>query len=180
MRTIYCDLDGVIADFVSGAIEACDLPIAHDDVKTWNFFKPYMNEYEFWRRIHEQKYFWEDLPVYTWANELVRSMSRFGNVVFCTDPSHDDEAATGKIRWLKRHGFIKPDGKNYILTAEKWRLAKPGDVLVDDSEVNCMHFCGSGGFGIVFPQPWNSAGAGRHRIFHVEDVLLTLEEVANG
>lgn len=158
METIFCDLDGVIADFVSASIEACDLPIGHDDVKTWNFFKPYMPAEEFWRTIHEQKYFWEDLPIYPWAHELVDMLKRHGDVVFCTDPSHDDESATGKIRWLKRHGFVGPGGMNYVLTAEKWRLAKPGTILVDDSEENCFEFTRKRGAGITFPQPWNFAG----------------------
>jgi len=181
METIFCDLDGVIANFVRGSIEACDLPIEHDDVKTWNFFKPYMNEYEFWRTIHEQKYFWEDLPIYPWAHELVDMLKRHGDVVFCTDPTHDDESATGKICWLKRHGFVKPGGKNFILTAEKWRLAKPRTVLVDDSVNNCLYFSVKGSIGVTFPQPWNFSGRDslQGRVGYVAEVLAAFEEVTS-
>lgn len=157
MTTIYCDLDGVIANFVEGAIEAADLPLTHDDVKEWDFFKPYMSSEEFWGRVHAQSCFWEDLPVYPWAHELVEALRSFGDVVYCSDPTLDDESATGKIKWLKRHGFVKPGEKNYILTAEKWRLAAQHSYLVDDSYKNCVDFARHGnGEWNVFPQRWNT------------------------
>lgn len=160
MTTIYCDLDGVIANFVEGAIEAADLPLTHDDVKEWDFFKSYMSSEEFWGRVHAQSCFWEDLPVYPWAHELVEALRSFGDVVYCSDPTLDDESATGKIKWLKRHGFVKPGERNYILAAEKWRLSCSQECfLLDDSPSNCLMFeMGSKVFGysIIFPQRWNN------------------------
>jgi len=158
MTTTYCDLDGVIANFVDGAIEAADLPLTHDDVNQWDFFKPYMSSEDFWGRIHAQACFWEDLPVYPWAHELVEALRSFGDVVYCSDPTLDDESATGKIKWLKRHGFVEPNGKNYILAAEKWRLSLQNTYLVDDSIFNCQSFAmrmEAEGDAIVFPQRWN-------------------------
>lgn len=158
MTTIYCDLDGVIANFVDGAIEAADLPLTHDEVKHWDFFKPYMSQEHFWTCIHAQSCFWEDLPVYPWAHELVEALRSFGGVVFCSDPSHDDESASGKIKWLKRHGFVtKGDPDCFVLLRDKYLLSKPGTVLVDDSTYNCQMFTGLHGQGdaILFPQRWN-------------------------
>lgn len=156
MTTIYCDLDGVIANFVEGAIEAADLPLTHDDVKEWDFFKPYMSPEEFWGRVHAQSCFWEDLPVYPWAHELVEALRSFGDVVYCSDPTLDDESATGKIKWLKRYGFVRPGGRNFVLAAEKWMLSREGTFLVDDSVRNCLHFSAWGdGVGTTFPQRWN-------------------------
>lgn len=162
MTTTYCDLDGVLASFIDGAIEAADLPLTHDEVVQWNFFKPYMSVTEFWDRIHAQSCFWEDLPVYPWAHELVGALRSFGDVIFCSDPSHDDEAASGKIKWLKRHGFVtKGDPDCYVLLRDKFLLSKPGTVLVDDSTYNCAMFRGAagdtGGHAIVFPQRWNDS-----------------------
>ena len=157
MATIYCDLDGVLANFVDGAIEAAGLPIVHNDVNQWDFFKPFMTAEDFWGRIHAQSCFWEDLPVYPWAHELVRALWDFGEVVFCTDPTLDDESATGKVKWLKRHGFVEPNGKNYVLMAEKWRLAADHSYLVDDSHKNCADFARAGNGTLnVFPQRWNT------------------------
>ena len=155
MTTIYCDLDGVIANFVEGAIEVADLPLTHDQVTQWDFFKLYMSSEEFWARVHAQSCFWEDLPVYPWAHELVEALRAFGEVVFCSDPTLDDESATGKIRWLKRHGFMKPNGKNLILTPNKWMLARPTRALVDDYVGHLIPFAHHGGEAIMFPQRWN-------------------------
>lgn len=158
MTTIYCDLDGVIANFVDGAIEAADLPLTHDDVNQWDFFKPYMSAEHFWGCVHTQSCFWEDLPVYPWAHELVEALRSFGDVVYCSDPTLDDESATGKIKWLKRHGFVRPGERNYILAAEKWRLSQSGVILLDDSPVNCRRFyTGGNGLSIQFPQRWNDS-----------------------
>jgi 5'(3')-deoxyribonucleotidase len=153
--TFYLDLDGVLFNFVSASIETCDLPLTHDDVKTWNYFEPYMSALEFWKRIHEQQYFWEDLPVYPWAGDLIDMLEKYGDVVFCTDPSHDDESATGKLRALKRHGFLALGGTNYVLCKDKWRLARENTWLIDDSTANCGHFLQHGGNALVFPQIWN-------------------------
>ncbi len=159
MTTIYLDIDGVLADFVTGSIEACDLPLTHDQVTEWDYYKPYMEAKEFWKCIHAQQYFWEDLPVYPWAHDLVKMLSEFGEIVYCSDPSSDDEAASGKIKWLKRHGFLKPDGKNFVLTPCKWLLAGPERVLVDDYGYNTAAFSRQGGAAILFPQPWNHGRA---------------------
>ena len=155
MKTILLDIDGVLADFVTGSIEACGLPITHDEVTQWNYYEPYMTKEEFWKRIHAQKYFWEDLPVYPGAHLLVEVMKQVGAVYFCSDPSGDDEAATGKIRWLKRHGFVNPGEDNYILTPHKHLLAGPNVVLVDDYAENVKKFRDRGGEGVLYPQRWN-------------------------
>jgi 5'(3')-deoxyribonucleotidase len=155
VKTFLLDLDGVIANFVAGSIEACELPITEDEVKQWNYYEPFMTRYEFWRRIHEHKYFWEDLPVYPGSHELVDRLESCGDVIFCTDPSGDDDAATGKIEWLKRNGFVKPDGNNYVLTHHKHLLAKPGVVLIDDYPANVEKFIEHGGEALLFDRPWN-------------------------
>ncbi len=149
------DMDGVIANFIAGSIEACELPITEDEVKQWNYYEPFMTRYEFWRRIHEHQYFWEDLSVYPGSHELVERLESRGDVIFCTDPSGDDDAATGKIKWLKRHGFVKPDGNNYVLTHHKHLLAKPGVVLIDDYPANVERFIEHGGKAVLFDRPWN-------------------------
>lgn len=154
-RIFLLDLDGVIANFVAGSIEACELPITEDEVRQWDYYEPYMTRYEFWRRIHEQKYFWEDLPVYPGSYELVDHLGSRGDVIYCTDPSGDVDAATGKIKWLVRNGFMGPGGNNYVLTHHKHLLARPGVVLIDDYPANVERFIQHGGEALLFDRPWN-------------------------
>jgi len=155
-KIFLVDLDGVIANFVAGSIEACELPLREEDVQQWDYYEPYMTRYEFWRRIHEHKYFWEDLPVYPVSYELVDDLESRGDVIFCTDPSGDDDAATGKVKWLKRNGFVTPGGNNFVLTHYKHLLAKPGVVLIDDYPANVERFIQHGGEALLFDRPWNT------------------------
>jgi 5'(3')-deoxyribonucleotidase len=152
---IFLDMDGVVADFVSGAIEAADLPLKHDDIKTWDFFKPYMTATEFWKRIHDTYEFWEGLEPYPWAQDLVDLCKQYGDVIFLSDSSHDDNAPSGKVKWLRRHGFLAPDSSNYMLGRQKHLLGY-GDanwVLIDDSKDNCKSW---ESISILFPQRWNT------------------------
>lgn len=155
MTTIFVDLDGVLADFVSAAIAAAELPITADQVEHWNFFEEYMDEEEFGKRINSTMYFWDDLPVYPWAHELVDYLKTKGDIVYCTSPGNHDEAATGKLNWLRRHGFLSKHSKNYVLTHYKWLLAGRDRILVDDSDQQCVHFDQMGGAVVLFPQQWN-------------------------
>lgn len=164
--TIFLDMDGVMADFVSGAIEAADLPLTHDQVTRWNFFQDFMTSEEFWKRIHDTYEFWEGLEPYPWARELYDLCCGFDDVIFLSDSSHDDEAPSGKVKWLRRHGFLADDASNYMLGRQKGIVAVRGSVLIDDNWGNCSDWNRS----ILFPQPWNTppfaAGADKLSIVH--------------
>jgi len=155
VTTIFVDLDGVLADFISAAITAAELPITADQVQHWNFFQEYLDEEEFSKRIDNTMYFWDDLPVYPWAHELVEYLKTKGDIVYCTSPGNHDEAATGKLNWLRRHGFLSKHSKNYVLTHYKWLLAGRDRILVDDSDDQSYRFVNMGGHSVVFPQKWN-------------------------
>lgn len=152
---VYLDMDGVLCNFVKAAIEACDLPLTDDQVKDWNFFKPYMSTEEFWSRIREYTDFWYDLELYPWAKELVASLG--SEVFFLTSPGADPAAATQKINWLIRHGFLEDVfDDRYILTHHKYLLARPEALLIDDSMQQAKEFTDWGGHALVLKQGWNS------------------------
>jgi 5'(3')-deoxyribonucleotidase len=116
-----------------------------------------MSANEFYKCINSRMYFWDDLPVYPWAYELLEVCRSFGNVYFASSPGMCDEAATGKLNWLRWHGFLGKRDMNYMLGHDKWLMANPGNVLIDDSDIQVQHFHGSGGQTILFPQPWNAS-----------------------
>lgn len=152
---ILLDMDGVIADFNAGALEATGIPLTSDQIDTWDWFKPYMSSDEFYRRINDRMYFWEDLPVLPWAQELVQLCRSYGKVWFASSPGLCEEAPTGKLRWLRRHGFLGPNDMNYMFGHDKWLMASGENVLIDDSDIQMMHYWGSLGAGILFPRKWN-------------------------
>jgi hypothetical protein len=60
----------------------------------------------------------------------------------------------GKVHWLQQ--FFDPRFRRYMLGSHKHLMAKPGVVLIDDSDAKCEKFIEAGGGAILFPQPWNS------------------------
>lgn len=168
---IFLDMDGVVADFVSGAIEVAALPLTHDQVDRWNFFEPYMSAEEFWKRIHDTYEFWEGLEPYPWAHELVELCKQYGEVIFLSDSSHDDNAPSGKVKWLRRHGFLNADSSNYMLGRQKHLLGEDWHhILIDDSQDNFMMWPGRS---ILFPQNWNM-NRDWDRLSHIRNVLENL------
>lgn len=153
---IFLDVDGVLADFVSASVEAAGLPILPREVCTHNYYEPFMDRMTFKRHIADTMYFWEDLKPYPWAHDLVDGLHRLGELHFLTDPTMTPDSPSGKVTWLRKHGFLS--GSNYILTKHKELLAKPGRVLVDDYLPNVQAFRREGGEAVLFPQRWNNRG----------------------
>mgnify|MGYP001187749547 CR=1 FL=1 len=163
--TIYLDMDGVLVDFVSGAIEATGIDLTHDTWTEWDAYR--LKEWssdQFWAPINERLYFWEDLQPYPWAEELLELCKSFGEVVFCSTPSRNPESASGKLTWLQQRGWLKDH--DCILMKDKWRLAKPGTILIDDRRDSCALFSAHGGKSICFPQPWNRDRTGLWTLWH--------------
>lgn len=169
---ILLDMDGVLADFVSAAIGVCGLPLKHDEVDQWDFFLPYMTAEEFWQKIDAVPGFWSNvIQPYPWAPEIVALCKENAKqVVFASAPCNHPNSAEGKIRWLRRHFFMERDRNDYMLGPDKYLMAKPGRVLIDDNENNCVAFNTEGGHSVLFPQPWN-LNDGMDPVKHVQKAL---------
>lgn len=150
---IFCDVDGVLADFYYASIEAHGGNGDGFPPNEWNI--PMMlgiTEEEFWEPIDNYE-FWRNLPAYNWAQELVSTLREYGNVTFASVPSHNPDCHKAKVEWIReRFGEDSP----IILGAKKRLLAQKWRVLVDDRVPSCTEFNAYGGTGIVFPQRWNN------------------------
>ena len=183
IETIYLDMDGVLADFVTPSLKAAGIPLTHDEVTIWNYFEPYMTAEEFWSKIDAVPNFWLDIEVYPWAHDLFDVCRRIAPVVFCSSPCADPKCAAQKIQWLRNHGFMGADENNYIFTNDKSQLSQKGRVLIDDSNKNCREFqrpktgvqFPMAGQSIEFPQKWNdAAGETTNRVEYVSKWLKFL------
>lgn len=163
--TIYTDLDGVVADFMSGVIEVLYGKTAIEPImRGWP-----KGEYDMaealgqsldyiWKAIdREGATFWRELKLYGWSIPLVNQLCSLGDVVFLSGPSEDGSSAHGKVDWIKQHFSLRAN--DYILTPaeHKWRLANDHAILIDDSADNCNAWAAAGGTAILFPQPWNDS-----------------------
>lgn len=171
--TIYLDIDGVLADFIGGVGNLFNRP---DLVENWPQPKDGRHIYEvgealgihehnIWSEIdYEGEHFWMGLSVYPWTRTVYEACARYGQVFLVTMPSHVGVSYLGKHLWIgtklyRMLGELPGLSDRVIMTrAPKSLLSRPGTILVDDNEANCVDFVGDGtrGHAILFPQPWNS------------------------
>lgn len=173
--TIYLDMDGVLADFISSALSVHGRdpeevlrswpPGKYDVVQVLG-----MSEQKFWREIDAHggpmsvstpgQPFWKDLKPYPWRDAIWDLCGRYAPTCILTSPSKNSGSVAGKVRWLQ--DWMGYDFRDYILAPRKWRVSRPGAVLIDDQDRNCQKWEKAGGTAIVFPRPWNS----RHELAH--------------
>lgn len=159
----YCflDMDGVLADFVSGICKAHnrETPYTHigaygvfDMEKLWG-----ISATQFWNPIRGKEDFWINLDKTEEADEIVNLAElRFGaeNVAILTAPSIDPVSISGKREWIKK--YYPQFEKKIIFASAKKFLAGHGNVLIDDRDKNIIEFTHAGGIGIRVPRLWNS------------------------
>lgn len=159
---IFIDMDGVVANFVQATLDLMpEIELTHDDVTEWNYYRPFMSDREFEQRIDACEGFWEHkIEPYPWAECLIGKIyEAFGSdrVYFCSSPNTHVNAPSGKVQWLRNHGFIAPEDSNFIITRHKYLLAGPDRWLIDDSGEHGTQFKAAGGNWYPFPQPWTSS-----------------------
>lgn len=161
---IFLDLDEVLVDFLGGACRAHGLThlemirVYGDSVWTGEkFIRPIVGDADFWT----------GLKPFEWADELIALVQRYDSafhIVTCpletlTDAGHCQASYTGKVRWMKQ--FFGPRFDRFLITPHKYKVAKPGAVLIDDSPPNCNRFVAdekgraTGGKAVLFPHRRN-------------------------
>ena len=144
MRTIYIDMDGVIAKFferfasdngVTKWTEIPDVPKALDNIKGTDFFYR-LDEYE--TTIDLLAFICQ----YDWG--------------ICSSPLTGDEynSAYWKRRWLEDKGYM-PKIQNLIFTHNKEQFATnridgSPNLLIDDKPTNCKKWRDEGGIAIRY------------------------------
>ena len=179
---IFLDMDGVLTDFVRATLS---LRGQSDLLLTWpkgerDIHKVMgISKTEFWRIVDNQGAdFWAGLPEFAWSKSLVALVREFAPMTILTSPSLSPSCFEGKVRWLYEN-FPKVDGKrfsDFLIGRPKELLAKPGRILIDDSEANINAFRAAGGEAILFPQPWNANFAIEDRVNYVRAQLMLLAE----
>lgn len=142
-KTVYFDMDGVIADFNGSYMK-------HFNKDASGFAIP---DDELWPNILSVENYWEDLefmlgtlPVWKYAmeNANVEILSAYS--------SHDRRSVNGKKVWLKKHKDKLGKGFkiNLVKAYEKQQFANENSILIDDLENNIKQFNAKGGKGILF------------------------------
>lgn len=137
---IYCDMDGVIADF---------------DTRFRELAKMSPNQYEekygiekFWNFIDNEigVRFWVGIPWMQDGKQLWEYIKKYKPTLLSA-PSRNNESRLGKRLWVKKH----IPGTKLVLAsrANKQDYAKPNAILIDDRPDTIIEWENKGGVGIL-------------------------------
>ncbi len=153
MTRCFLDLDGVLADFVCGALKLHGKQMAYADVR-WDFHASVgMSQEAFWLALGEE--FWQSLDRTPEFDAIIQTvLERFepAKVFILSSPCQTAGCVTGKARWVEKH--LPQFARRLLLTNDKEIFAGSG-VLIDDSESNWQKWTQAGGRCFLFPRPWN-------------------------
>lgn len=144
MKTLFLDLDGVMADF--------------DGYFTQRFgVSPLTfpaNSPDMWKLINQEKDFFYNIPAMSGAQQFYRDLIEAGlypNILTACPHSDYAGVADQKKRWVRNrlgdHLLVIP---TYGSSTKPLFLQHPGDVLIDDWDKNCKAWNEAGGYAIQY------------------------------
>lgn len=155
--TVFLDMDGLLVNFVGGALAAHHRPDATLTAGEWHIAKSLgLTEKEFWAPLQGIP-FWAELQPMPDMSQILAIIHELFGLQRCyllSTPCLDDACYTGKALWVEQH---LPDfQRRLILATQKFPLARPGALLIDDSDNNVRQWRLCGGDAILLPRLWNS------------------------
>lgn len=155
----YLDLDGVLVDFVAGALAIHGADIEPGQVR-WDFWTQLgMDESAFWAPMGFD--FWAGLGWTAEGKELLHGVEAiFGEKVLLMTSGLLPGAVEGKATWIRRE--LPEYTRRFFVGAAKHLTAGPGKVLLDDHDGNTDRFAAHGGRAVLVPRSWNRRRAEAH------------------
>lgn len=142
VNTIFFDMDGVLADFDGFVFENLGRTFNNDesDAEMWQFLISTPHMYFNLKPTPYAFILWETAKLLGAKMEILTAIPRRYVI---------EESEQDKIDWI--HKYISEDVKVNIgpYSADKWKYAKPGDVLIDDRSSNIHDWVNASGIGIL-------------------------------
>jgi len=173
---IYCDMDGVLVDFITGAVNQINADLKDEAVagKSIDKLRRKLSELGrdqvtlqdlskmdkknrlqparkyMYKRLQDNEEFWATLPLTDDGLELWAYISEFGPYIL-TAPMQGEGSKRGKDIWIEDH--LSPKPLKVFKSHEKYSLAfdesgQP-NVLIDDFEINTTPWEQAGGIAIL-------------------------------
>jgi 5'(3')-deoxyribonucleotidase len=158
--TIFVDMDGVIADFMTGARNYLNASTADTDEAERDGRWPEKT----WGRLVEAPNFFRHLPKMSRADELMNLAHRFRDElgwqlrILTAIPENNEvpDVFQDKVDWIKEYyPGIRVNFGPY--SQDKWRQCKPGDILIDDRKDNCEQWQAAQGIAVRVTSDYQSA-----------------------
>ena len=141
---LYCDMDGVLADFKKGAEKATGVPISK-----WMS----LTKQDKWNPIMNDSKFWETLPWMSDGKQLWNYIKKHSPDILSAYTDRDPNCKPGKTKWCRSQLGISGARVNLVKRSQKQNYAQTGyrspAVLIDDYKPNTDQFTRRGGIGIL-------------------------------
>ena len=138
---IYCDMDGVLCDFVLAAKRATG--------QNWLGLRSGQD----WDSIKKTKNFWSAMAWTGDCRRLWKFIKKYQPHILSAYSIEDPNCIPGKRRWLKSNlGYTQNSMINIVRRREKRNFAMNGRrpaILIDDYPKNISDFKSAGGIGII-------------------------------
>ena len=145
---IYCDMDGVLCDFVLAAKMATG--------QNWLGLRTGQD----WDSIKKTKNFWSTMPWTSDGRRLWNFIKKNQPHILSAYSIEDPNCIPGKRRWLKSNlGYTQNSMINIVRRREKKNFAMEGRrpaILIDDYPKNVSDFKSAGGIGILHSNTQNT------------------------
>ena len=135
---IYCDMDGVLADFDKGYKELTGVDLGGKHAK---------GDAKFWKPISDAgSNFWLNLDWMSGGKTLWNYIKQY-NPTLLSAPSRENESRLGKRLWVKNN---IPGTKLILASAsKKQNYSGTNKILIDDRPDNIEQWRSKGGIGIL-------------------------------
>lgn len=152
---IFVDMDGVLADFATGAHQVLGIHPEWDNA-AFNALWDSKNGWPAMMKTHPT--FWMDLPLMPHALDLWRLIQPFHPAILTAIPPGWPTAGVGKRIWAKRmlpkFGYHKNEVVLAVQRPEKKDYAVHMDgspnILIDDFQKNIDEWTKAGGYGVQY------------------------------
>jgi len=137
---IYCDMDGVICDFVLAAKRATG--------QNWLGLRSGQD----WESIKRTKNFWSTMPWTRDGRQLWNFIKKYQPHILSAYSIEDPNCIPGKSHWARTKLGIAPGRINLVKRVQKQNYAKVAGqpaILIDDYPKNTIQFTQRGGIGIL-------------------------------
>jgi len=177
IKTVFLDIDGVLANFRKGIHDAFNKPYDYLTLsKKWKFWDDWPDvTFEMVNAACNIK-FWAGLEWIHDGKDILMAIRKIFNsedIYLLTTPMPNIESSLGKEIWID--AWLPEYVKRTIITrTSKHLLARPDTLLIDDKNENVDGFRKVGGKAVLINRPWN---AGHKRANHtVEDLKNELKK----
>lgn len=145
---IYCDLDGVLVDFIRGIKDNIDMSIG-----TWGDWKAKKKKtsQHVWSEVAEiGASFWSELHWTKDGKQLWNYIKKYDPIILTARPKTVNSAIKGKQQWINKQLGSNASSKALIvLGIQKQDYADSNSILIDDNKRNIRQWKSKGGIGIL-------------------------------